>query len=146
MPCLYRWHKKKKKKKLCCILQTAHQKRDVRAAQKFNQRPRSSCQLQTRSQQCDPTSPASFNLQETLYPHAKTSHEKDSPLAECGNITRARCEANLHLTECGSATLDEFFSSCPSLMKRARDMIHTFNNYCKCNYHLQNRLLLFIQT
>lgn len=86
-----------------------------------------------------------FNLEETLYPHAKASREIFSISREWSVITASR-EANLRLTECGSATLGEFFSSCPSSKGSPRDTIHTFNNYCKCNYHLQSRLLLFIQT
>lgn len=42
--------------------QIAHLKRDVGAALKFDQRTRNTCRPQTRTQQCDPTSPSSFNL------------------------------------------------------------------------------------
>lgn len=91
----------------------ANQKRDVGTAQKFDQHHHSSRQLQTCSQQCGPTVPSSFNLQETLNPRAKASHERFS-ISWVWNINRAKCAANLRLTECGSATLGEFFSSFPS--------------------------------
>lgn len=101
-------------KKMCCILKTAQIK--VRFTQKVQAAdPQHLPAVNTiAKQQCVPTSPSSFNLEETLYTHAKTSHEIFSISREW-NITAKR-ESNLHLTECGSATLDEFFSSCPSLI------------------------------
>lgn len=43
----------------------------------------------------------------------RPSHERLS-ISWVRNMNRARREANLRLTECGSATPGEFFSSCPS--------------------------------
>jgi len=78
--------------------------------------------------------------------HTPRHHTNHSPLAE-NETSPAKRAANLRLTECGSATPGESFSSCPSSVGAALEVRYTLlNNYCKSNYHLQNRLLLFIQT
>lgn len=112
LPCLYRWHKK-----LCCI---SNCKKNVklRAAQKLKQRTCSTWPLETRPQSNNVTWRLHHLLtwKKLCIPHNPRHHTRDSPLAEC-ETWAARWEANLRLTECGSATLDEFFSSCPSLIR-----------------------------
>lgn len=62
-----------------------------------------------------------FNLEETLRLHAKTSTRGRFSISwEWNIISEARCEADLHLRECGSATLDGFSSSCPSWIRAVR--------------------------
>lgn len=140
LPCLYRWHKK-----LCCISNCKKREAQSRTKVEAAYLQHLAAGNTTAKQQCDLTSPSSFNLEETLYPpQPKTSHERFS-ISWVWNMSS---EMRGQLTSDGVRFRNSrwilFFMSI--LDPRARDMIHTFNNYCKCNYHLQNRLLLFIQT
>lgn len=140
-PCLYRWHKKKP----CCILKLHIKRLELKFKPWTYSTERRNTQLWSNNVTRGLHHLLTWN--KTLYPHAKKSHEIFSISRERrgGHIT-AKCAANLRLTECGSATLDEFSSSSPSLIGASVLQLHTFNNYRKCKIPPPNRLLLFIQT
>lgn len=112
-----------------CHTQIAHRHRDAGAAQKFQRRPPQLPPTVNAFPAMWPDAPHHLSsCGQTLQIAAARHHTKDSPLAECEAQSGARCERlwNLRLTECGSATLGEFFSSCPSSIGAPRDMITHF--------------------
>lgn len=102
-------------KKLWCILKLHIKKREAGAAQKSSSSgpaAPASCKHDGKATMRADV-PVIFLTCKKLCIPTPRHHTKYSPLAESEALQRAS-EANLHLTECGSATLGEFFSSCPS--------------------------------